>query len=108
MTRKQSSVIIQARTGKIGLRSYLYSINAESSRECPCGQGPQTVEHVLLCCPEFKDLREEMWNGKRVTNLTRLLGDPDTAKRAANLLLATGELSQFRHADEPSNADDAL
>lgn len=62
---------------------------------------------MLLCWPEFKDLREEMWKGKRVTDLTRLLGDPDLAKRAANLLLATGELSQFRHANEPSREDDA-
>lgn len=49
-----------------------------------------------------------MWEGKWVTDLTRLLGDLGTAKRAANFLLATGELSQSRHANEPSNEDDAL
>lgn len=106
MTQKQSSVIIQARTGKIGLRSYLYTINAKPSRECLCGEGPQTVEHVLLCCPEFNDLRGEMWEGKRETNLTRLLGDPAIAKRAANFLLATGKLYQFKHAKEPSSKDE--
>lgn len=64
------------------------------------------MEHVLLCCPDFNDLREEMWEGKRETNLTRLLGDPAMAKRTANFLLATGELYQFKHANERSSEDE--
>lgn len=67
---------------------------------------------VLLHCPEVKDLREEMWERKRVTYLTRLLGDPKTAKRAANFLLAAGEfflhLGSFRHANELSSEENAL
>lgn len=47
-----------------------------------------------------------MWEGQRVTDLTRLLGDPGImARRAANFLLATGVLSQFNHANEPSIED---
>ena len=61
MSRAESSVIVQARTGKIGLRSYLHLIGAENSRNCPCGEGAQSVQHILLCCPEFEELRETMW-----------------------------------------------
>lgn len=65
-------------------------------------------ERMMLCCPEFNDLGEEMWEIKRLTDLTRLLGDPEKAKRAANFLLATSKLSRFRHANEPTSEDDAL
>ena len=58
MSQADSSVILQARTGKIGLRSYLHSIGAEDSRNCPCGEEAQSVQHILLCCPEFEELRE--------------------------------------------------
>ena len=99
MSRPESSVIIQARTGKIGLRDYLYKINSASSPECSCGYRRQTVHHTLLECPGFNELREEMWAGagKRETNLTRLLGTPTLAAKASKVLLATGELMQFRH-----------
>ena len=60
MSRPESSVIIQARTGKIGLRDYLYKINSAPSPACPCGFRRQTVHHTLLECPGFNELREEM------------------------------------------------
>lgn len=93
MTRPESSVIVQARTGKIGLRDYLYKIGAEPSPACPCGFRRQTVKHTLLECPGFAELREEMWvGGKRETDLTRLLGTPALAARVLKFFLATGEL----------------
>lgn len=59
MARPETPALVQARTGKLGLRQYLYSIGAEKSKEYPCRQGFQTVEHVLLCCPKFEKLREK-------------------------------------------------
>ena len=105
MSRPETSVLVQARTGKIGLRHYLYSIGAEDSKDCPCGEGPQTVQHVLLCCPEFDELREKMWEGKRETDLSILLGAPGLAKKAAQFLIETGELVQFRHVKQASPED---
>ena len=60
MTRPESTVIVQARTGKIGLRDYLHRIGVEPLPECPCGYSRQTVQHTLLECPGFAELREEM------------------------------------------------
>lgn len=105
MTRSKTSRLIQARTGKIGLRSYLHSIKAEESKDCTCGQGPQAVQHVLLCCPEFDGLREKLWEGERETNLMRLLGTPGQAKQAAQLMIDTGELTQFKYARQASLED---
>lgn len=60
MTRSESSVIIQARTGKIGLRDYLYRIDAADSPACLCDHRRQTVYHTLLECPGFNELRKKM------------------------------------------------
>ena len=106
MSRPESSVIIQARTGKIGLRDYLYKINSAASPACPCGHRRQTVYHTLLECSGFNDLREDMWAaGRRETDLTKLLDTPALATKASKFLLATGELLQFRHLNEPSEGD---
>lgn len=51
-------------------------------------------------CPGFNELREEMWSGKRETDLTKLLDTPALAAKASKFLLATGELLQFRHLNE--------
>ena len=108
MTRPESAVIIQARTGKIGLRNYLYKIGAKLSLACPCGYRRQTVHHTLLDCPGFNELREDMWSGQWETDLTKLLGDPVLALRVSKFLLATGELLQFRHLNSVADGvDDA-
>ena len=38
------------------------------------------VDHVLLYNAEFNNLREEMWEDKRETNLRRLLENPEMAE----------------------------
>ena len=100
MSRPESAVIIQARTGKIELRDYLYKIRAAPSPDCPCGHKRQTVHYTLLECEGFNELRKEMWAGKRETDLIRLLNTSALAAKVSKFLLATSELMQFRHLNE--------
>lgn len=88
------------RTGKIGFRAYPANLGVKESADCPCG-GPQTVIHVLLSCPGFDSQREEMWVSGRVTDLTKLLGEPPLAAKATKFLLSTGEFLQFKFATAP-------
>ena len=99
-------MIVQARTGKIGLRSYLHSIGAEDSRNCPYEEEAQSVQHIFLCCPEFEELKETMWETQRKTDLKSLLGSSELAKRAAQLLINTRLLPQFSHANLSSTEED--
>jgi len=73
--------------------------------DCRCGKATQTVRHVLLTCPIFKDLREQflgkpgggLEGGK---NLKVILNTPKLAIRAAKFMLNTRLLGQFRSVNE--------
>jgi len=63
LTKELSSLAIQMRTGKIGLRQFLYRrrIPGIETERCQCGQGPQTISHVLFVCRSFVELRYGYW-----------------------------------------------
>ncbi|KJZ69922.1 hypothetical protein HIM_10678 [Hirsutella minnesotensis 3608] len=58
LTRKESEVLVQLRTGKSRLNSYLFKIGAVESDECACGQSAETVVHFLFRCRRWTVQRE--------------------------------------------------
>ncbi|KJR89448.1 uncharacterized protein SPSK_06673 [Sporothrix schenckii 1099-18] len=50
LTKAESSLLTQIRTGHIGLRAYLFRRQAVDSPECQCGADEETAAHVLLNC----------------------------------------------------------
>lgn len=101
-SRAYSSLIIQMRTGKIGLRQFLHQrgVPGFDSGTCDCNQGQQTVKHVLLVCRTHKDLRltfQTRGNGRShwTTNLKAMLSNRATAIKAAQFMIATRLLGQF-------------
>ena len=53
LTKAQSSLLAQARIGDIGLRDYLFRVKVPEvpTPYCACGQGRETVEHLVVWCP---------------------------------------------------------
>lgn len=53
----ESSVLIQARTGKIGLAEFLFQARVPGffNSGCRCGYRKQDVRHVVIFCPNFAD-----------------------------------------------------
>jgi hypothetical protein len=52
LTKAQSSLLVQARTGVIGLRDFLFKQNVPVlTPYCSCGEGRETVEHLVIWCP---------------------------------------------------------
>jgi len=52
LTKAYSSLLTQARTGDIGLRDYLFKVKATGvlTPYCECGEGRETVEHLVVWC----------------------------------------------------------
>jgi hypothetical protein len=101
-----SSLIIQLRTQKIGLRAFLHArkVPGVGDARCSCGEGAQTVKHILLQCPMWCTERRQMQldGGEALTrDVKSLLTDYRGARLAVKLLTATGLLPQFRRVSWP-------
>ncbi|KLO04041.1 hypothetical protein SCHPADRAFT_811813, partial [Schizopora paradoxa] len=52
LTRRQHNLLVQLRTGHIGLNGHLFRIGRAASADCPNCEGViETVGHFLMACP---------------------------------------------------------
>ncbi len=95
------------RTGKIGLREFLFQrkVPGIGDGRCICRQGNQTVKHVLLECRLCNRMRRGLWTeeskkarkeGGRCLDLVRILTDGPCAKKAAIFMKETGLTGRSR------------
>jgi ribonuclease HI len=92
-----SSIIIQLRTEKIGLKDYLYRIKQAESPKCECHTNYETVTHILGECPLYRRQRRRFFNHPVLRDVKTVLSEPRLAAKAANFILSTGLLDQFRY-----------
>ena len=101
--KAESSILVQARTGKIGLRAFLYHrrVSGFDSPWCDCGQGRETVRHILVFCPKEKERRKQlvMALGEPI-DVDRMLDTPGKAGILARWLLRSGRLGMFQFANQ--------
>ncbi len=96
------ALITQMRTGKIGLRAFLYGRKLVNNSQCECGHRSQTVRHILSECRKLTRLRRETWRDEKrkepfgVVEWRKMLTHPSYAKKAAYFMLKTGLLKLFQ------------
>lgn len=61
-------------------------MRAEVLGNCPCGDGPQSVQHMLLCFPEIEELSETMWEIQRETDIKTMLGSASGTSKAGSIV----------------------
>ncbi|KAF4210539.1 hypothetical protein CNMCM5878_004249 [Aspergillus fumigatiaffinis] len=114
LSKPHTSIIIQMRTMRIGLRHFLFKIKASETDRCSCGEGSQTPKHILLQCSLYVEARRKMINklfdeGFRgnISDYDMLVSDPQAIRYVAEFMHQTGLLNQFRHAEltEPAEQD---
>jgi hypothetical protein len=104
LTKAQSSLLTQARAGVIGLRGFLFraKVPGVNTPYCACGQGEETVEHLVVWCKHPP--RPRPWDPRvirtRLDLYYVLRGRGARARRLArgvvNWLLQSGRLPEYR------------
>ncbi|TQS35556.1 hypothetical protein Golomagni_04023 [Golovinomyces magnicellulatus] len=91
-----SSILIQCRTGKIGLRAFLFHRGVPDilTPLCQCGTGPEDIYHLALRCPELQrpPLQPPITTER---DIRRCLSDSTQAPAFARWLVRTNRLSYF-------------
>ncbi len=98
LKKAESAVLVQARTGRIGLAHFLHKAKVPGiiAPSCACEQGTETAEHVLLHC----QFEAERRNWQRGASLRDLVSNQRNTKHVAKWLIQSGRLGQFRLANK--------
>jgi hypothetical protein len=70
LTKAKSSLLVQIRTGVVGLKEFLFRIGTRgvATPYCACGTGNETVEHLGIWCPSTSGPRpsntSDIWSKK--------------------------------------------
>ena len=84
LKKAESSVLFQARTGRIGLRRFLALVRVPGidSEDCLCGKGKETAEHLLLHCDNRPTAT---WS--RGAQFQKLVSEPESEALVARQLI---------------------
>jgi len=97
--KAESSVLIQARTGCIGLNQFLYKrkVLGIASPNCTCSPNAETARHLVLYCTEYPDKRalNQFPSRQRPVDYRLLIGIPGRTKALAKWLIDTGRIAQY-------------
>ena len=99
--KAQTSVIIQMRTGKIGLSAFLYyrKVPGQLTPACDCGR-IQTVGHLLTECVEPRSQPLRALGYTDAQQVREAMRQPETVNKMAAAILRSGWLPEFRLAEE--------
>jgi hypothetical protein len=86
------SVIVQIKTGMIGLNSYMYGIRPDKAPTDRCLGSPtqrETIYHVLINCPSYRMDRRKYWTEGTPHSLGEIFTDTQKTATAAKLNTVT-------------------
>jgi hypothetical protein len=108
LRKAESSALIQLRTGRVGLASFLCKrrVPGYATPRCRCGEGNGTPEHFLLECELYDYARSEWLGFGRRPRFLDLVGDSRWVGETTRWVLKSGELRQFQLAARLLYEDD--
>jgi hypothetical protein len=95
LTRSQTSVIVQLRTGHIGLNKHLARIKKADSPLCPsCHVAEESVHHFMFECPAYQNERHHLARalGRKASSLKYLLNHEKGISETLKYMGRTGRL----------------
>ncbi|KAM0724065.1 hypothetical protein Q7P37_000245 [Cladosporium fusiforme] len=103
LTKRQSAILVQLRTEKIGLRDFLFRQKVPDILDpmCTCQEGRQTVRHILFTCRKLKDIRrQEFEHLPEGNDLRAILSKRKVAIKAIRFIERAQILGQSRIVEE--------
>jgi hypothetical protein len=105
--KHESSLLTQIRTGKVGLRAFLFErkVPEVATPRCPCGEAPETAAHLVLDCQQLDHQRNYLRQLLHPTPLhtyrdfAAATAKGKSACKLARWLLSTGRFPEFRLAE---------
>jgi hypothetical protein len=96
LKKAESSMLVQARTGRVGLAKFLYGrkVPGIQTAQCRCEAGEETVRHMILYCTEEASRRQSLRVNGRL-DYGRLIGTASGAKCLTEWMIRSGRLGQF-------------
>jgi hypothetical protein len=106
--KHESSLLTQVRTGKVGLRAFLFERKVPDvvTPRCLCGEAPETVAHLVLNCRDLAQPREELRRlmAPKAMQTYRDFVAATAKKKTAHVLirwlLSTGRFPEYRLAEQ--------
>jgi hypothetical protein len=114
LRKHESSLLLQIRTGKIGLRAFLFEKKVPEvySPRCQCGDAAETPQHLALDCSETRQERQQL-ESKMSPGAIRTYQDfvyatekPQLAATLVRWFLNLGRFTEFRLAREIAHRED--
>lgn len=104
LPRRDAALLIQLRTGHIGLNGHLNRINRADSPWCPhCGERNfENLTHILYICPKYREARREWERSlqEKTKDLKEVLGSEEGIAETLKFLRKTGRLRTRRTGKE--------
>ena len=106
LTRKQTSLIMQIRTGHIPLNFFLHRINKIDSDKCTnCNNGEEdvprteTINYFLFDCSAYDDIRRDTIAivGRNRFNLPSIMSNTDYMKALVTFINRSGRFNNDPH-----------
>jgi hypothetical protein len=97
LRKAESSVLVQACTGRIELAKFLYNCKVLGvlTAQCKCGAGEETPRHIALFCTDETERRRHLRVSGRRLDYQQLIGTNGGAKRLAEWMIRSRRLGQF-------------
>jgi hypothetical protein len=107
LLKHESCLLTQIRTGKVGLRSFLFErkVPEVATPWCICGEAPETAAHLVLDCRDLAEQRQELRRTlapramRTYRDFTAATSKKKSAHKLVRWLLATGRFPEFRIAE---------
>ena len=106
LSKAQSSVLTQVRTGKIGLAAFLCKRRVPDfpTSACSCGAQWETAKHVVMNCPRLQRARRSLYAAASTTDYQVMASHPRPAAALTAWILRHGVLLPFSWAQEQLEA----